>query len=101
MALLTHGVNWRFHSTQSAGTYAELLVSTFDIETDSLDEVAVRLERYLSYANTRLRTHNQKITEAAMQMALKKVWAQRSYRMAIRRQSLRRSNRRSMRLRLL
>ena len=28
-------------------------MSTFDIETDSLDEVAVRLERYLSYANTR------------------------------------------------
>ena len=50
---------------------------------------------------TRLRTHNQKITEAAMQMALKTVWAQRSYRMAMRRQSLRRPNRRSMRLRLL
>ncbi len=53
LALLTNGVNWRFYSTQSAGTYAERLVSTFDIETDSLDEVAVRLERYLSYANTR------------------------------------------------
>lgn len=53
LALLTNGVNWRFYSTQSAGTYAERLVSTFDIETDSLDEVAYRLKRYLSYANTK------------------------------------------------
>ncbi len=53
LALLTNGVNWRFHSTQSAGTYAERLVSTFDIETDSLDEVAAKLERYLSCANTK------------------------------------------------
>ena len=36
----------------------------------------------------RLRTHNQKITAAAMQMALWKVCAQRSYRVAARRQSL-------------
>lgn len=53
LALLTNGVNWRFYSTQSAGTYAERLVSTFDFETDSLDDIAARLERYLSYANTK------------------------------------------------
>ena len=33
---------------------------------------------------TRLRTHNQKLTVAAMQMALKNVCAQRSYRVAMR-----------------
>ena len=49
----------------------------------------------------RLRTHNQKLTVAAMQMALKNVCAQRSYRVAMRRQSLSLPNRRSMRLRLL
>lgn len=54
LALLTNGVHWRFYSTQSAGTYAERLVRALDIETDSLDEVASRLERYLSYANTEL-----------------------------------------------
>ncbi len=53
LALLTNGVKWRFYSTQSAGTYAERLVSRLDIETDSLDDVAARLERYLSYANTK------------------------------------------------
>ena len=52
LALLTNGVNWRFYSTQSAGTYEERLVSTLDIEKNSLDEVAAKLERYLSYANT-------------------------------------------------
>src|SRR5688572_14920291 len=50
---------------------------------------------------TRLRTHNQKMTVAAMQMALMKVWAQRSYRVAMRRQSLSLPNMRSMRLRCL
>lgn len=54
LALLTNGVNWRFYSTQSAGTYEERLVSTLDIETDTLDEIAVGLKRYLSYANTEL-----------------------------------------------
>ena len=49
----------------------------------------------------RLRTHNQKMTVAAMQMALMKVWAQRSYRVAMRRQSLSLPNMRSMRLRCL
>ena len=48
-----------------------------------------------------LRTHNQKMTVAAMQMALMKVWAQRSYRVAMRRQSLSLPNIRSMRLRCL
>ena len=52
LALLTNGVNWCFYSTQSAGTYEERLVSTLDIETDTLDEIAVGLKRYLSYANT-------------------------------------------------
>ena len=51
--------------------------------------------------SARLRTHNQKMTVAAMQMALKKVWAHRSYRVAIRRQSLIPPNMRSMRLRRL
>ena len=46
-------------------------------------------------------THNQKMTVAAMQMALMKVWAQRSYRVAMRRQSLSLPNIRSMRLRCL
>ena len=50
---------------------------------------------------TRLRTHNQKMTVAAMQMALMKVWAQRSYRVAMRRQSLSLPNMRSIRLRCL
>ncbi len=52
-------------------------------------------------ATSRLRTHNQKMTVAAMQMALMKVWAQRSYRVAMRRQSLRLPNMRSIRLRCL
>ena len=41
----------------------------------------------------RLRTHNQKLTVAAMQMALKNVCAQRSYQMAMRRQSFSLPNR--------
>ena len=45
--------------------------------------------------------YNQKMTVAAMQMALMKVWAQRSYRVAMRRQSLSLPNMRSMRLRCL
>jgi hypothetical protein len=49
----------------------------------------------------RLRTHNQKMTVAAMQMALMNVWAQRSYRVAMRRQSLSLPNMRSMRFRCL
>ena len=49
----------------------------------------------------RLRTHNQKMTVAAMQIALMKVWAQRSYRVAMRRQSLSLPNMRSIRLRCL
>jgi len=49
----------------------------------------------------RLRTHNQKMTVAAMQMALMKVWAQRSYLVAMRRQSLSLPNMRSIRLRCL
>ena len=52
LALLTNGVNWRFYSTVSAGTYAERLVRTLDIETEPPDEVAAALARYLSYANT-------------------------------------------------
>ncbi len=43
----------------------------------------------------RLRTHNQKLIVAAMQMALKNVCAQRSYRVAMRRQSF--SNTRRLR----
>ena len=46
-------------------------------------------------------THNQKMTVAAIQIALMKVWAQRSYRVAMRRQSLSLPNMRSMRLRCL
>lgn len=49
----------------------------------------------------RLRTHNQKMTVAAMQMALMKVWAHRSYRVAMRRQSFSLPNIRSTRLRCL
>ena len=52
LALLTNGVNWRFYSTFSAGTYAERLVRTLDIETEPPDAVAAALDRYLSYANT-------------------------------------------------
>jgi len=52
LALLTNGVNWRFYSTFSAGTYAERLVRTLDIETEPPAEVAAALDRYLSYANT-------------------------------------------------
>ena len=52
LALLTNGVNWRFYSTFSAGTYAERLVRNLDIETEPPDEVAAALDRYLSYANT-------------------------------------------------
>ncbi len=48
---------------------------------------------------SRLRTHclSQKVMAAANVMALKKVWAQRSQRMAMRRQSLMRPNMISMR----
>jgi hypothetical protein len=65
-------------------------------ETDALEAAA----EYLS-GSARLRTHNQKMTAAAMQMALMKVWAQRSYRVAMRRQSLSLPNMRSTRLRCL
>ncbi|MFT5949679.1 MAG: hypothetical protein ACI807_003966 [Paracoccaceae bacterium] len=47
----------------------------------------------------RLRTHNQNMTVAAMQMALMNVWALRSYRVAMRHQSLSLPNMRSTRLR--
>jgi hypothetical protein len=52
LALLTNGVNWRLYSTHSAGTYAERLVRTLDIEAEPLDEVAAALDRYLSFPNT-------------------------------------------------
>ncbi len=52
LALLTNGAHWRFYSTQSAGTYAERLVRSFDIEADEPGEVAAALDRYLSYSNT-------------------------------------------------
>ncbi len=52
LALLTNGVGWRFYSTQSAGTYAECLVRSLDIEADDPIEVAEVLGRYLSYTNT-------------------------------------------------
>ena len=52
LALLTNGVNWRFYSTVSAGTYAERLVRTLDIATEPPEEVSEALDRYLSYANT-------------------------------------------------
>ena len=45
--------------------------------------------------------HIQKMTIAAITMADMKVWAQRSYRVAMRRQSLRRQKLRSMMFRLL
>ena len=50
---------------------------------------------------TRVRPHNQQGRVAARQRARKNVWAQRSERVALRRQSVSRSNRRSMRLRCL
>ena len=50
---------------------------------------------------TRLRTYSQKMMVAAIAMALMKAWAQRSYLVAIRRQSLSLPNMRSMRLRCL
>ena len=40
------------YSTHSAGTYAERLVRTLDIEAEPLDEVAAALDRYLSFPNT-------------------------------------------------
>ncbi len=52
LALLTNGVNWRFYSTQSAGTYAERLVKDLDLESDPLEQIASNLERYLSWKNT-------------------------------------------------
>lgn len=52
LALLTNGVNWRLYSTYSAGTYAERLVRTLDIEAEPPDDVAAALDRYLSYPNT-------------------------------------------------
>jgi HEAT repeat protein len=48
-----------------------------------------------------LKTDNQKMTVAAMQMALMNVWAQRSYLVAILRQSLSLATMRSTRLRCL
>ena len=50
---------------------------------------------------SRLRTHNQNMTVAAIAMALMNAWAQRSYRVATRRQSLSLPNMRSIRLRCL
>ena len=55
----------------------------------------------LAGKRSRHRAHNQKMTVAAMQIALMKVWAQRWYRVAMRRQSLSLPNMRSMRLRCL
>ena len=52
IALLTNGINWRFYSTFSAGTYEERLVQALDIQTQPAEDVAVALERYLSYRNT-------------------------------------------------
>jgi hypothetical protein len=49
----------------------------------------------------KLRTHSQNMTVAAMQMALMKVWAHRSWRVAMRRQSLSLPNMRSTELRCL
>ncbi len=84
LALLTNGVNWRFYSTQSAGTYAERLVSTLDIETDPLAEVASRLERYLSYENTKLgkaadfarEDLNARLNQSKARQAIPHAWAQ-------------------------
>ena len=53
LALLTNGVNWRLYSTHSAGTYAERLVRTLDIEAEPLDEVAAALDRSISPSRTR------------------------------------------------
>ncbi len=52
LALLTNGINWRFYSTYGAGSYAERLVRSLDIETEPPAEIAAALDRYLSYANT-------------------------------------------------
>ena len=52
IALLTNGINWRFYSTFSAGTYDERLVQALDIQTQSAQDFAVSLDRYLSYGNT-------------------------------------------------
>ena len=84
LALLTNGVNWRFYSTQSAGTYEERLVSALDFKTDSLDEVAARLERYLSYGNTESgnaadyarKDLNARIDQHKAREAIPRAWAQ-------------------------
>ena len=59
----------------------------------------VNRARHYEIVVPRFRTHsrNQKMTVAAMQMAEKQVWAQRSYRVAMRRQSFRRPKVFSMR----
>ena len=84
LALLTNGVVWRFYSTQSAGTYAERLVCTLDIGTDSLDDVAAGLERYLSYTNTKSgraadfarEDLNARLDQHKAREALPRAWAQ-------------------------
>ena len=84
LALLTNGVVWRFYSTQSAGTYAERLVCTLDLGTDSLDDVAAGLERYLSYANAKSgkaadfarEDLNARLDQHNAREALPRAWAQ-------------------------
>ena len=48
------------------------------VKVRSFSTVYKNIEIETPSFRTRLRTHNQKMTVAAMQMALKKVWAHRS-----------------------
>ena len=83
IALLTNGIDWRFYSPFSAGTYEERLVRTLDIQKQTAEEVAANLERYLSYANTESgrAAHNAKddldrrIGQVKARDAIPRVWA--------------------------
>ena len=79
----------------------------FEVPIDGIRESAVLADQVKSLdwrarrAKARVRTHNQKMTVSAMQMAARNSSPRLSYRVAIRRQSLMRANRFSMRWRCL
>jgi hypothetical protein len=72
----------------------------FDI-LKNISKVALSWRFPLSLIDVRLKTHNQNMTVAAVQMALMKMWAHRSWRVAMRRQSSSLPNMRSTRVRCL
>jgi hypothetical protein len=90
-----------FETVRADGRPVEIRVTGGDHLWSLWKVAVVDALGFIDARQARLRTHNQKMTVAAMQMALMKVWAQRSYRVAMRRQSLSLPNIRSMRLRCL